>query len=96
MTVFHDTFKDFLEQDEMVIISDRNKGFRSSVTELLPGAAHSYCCQHLFSNLKDAHGTITANLFWGIAKAKTEEKFQAALALPKTLWHYQTTLWHYR
>ena len=79
MTIFYNTFETFLEQDKMVIISNRDKGLRSSVAKLLPDAAHSYCCQHLSTNLKNAHGTITANLFWSIAKARTKEKFQAAL-----------------
>ena len=69
-----------MHDDQLVIISDRDKGLLRAVKEQVPTAAHSYCCKHLSANLHKAVKDVKAvNLFWSCAKALTEEKFLQAM-----------------
>ena len=37
--------------EKLVIMSDREKGVTKAVSEVLPNAKHSHCCQHIAANV---------------------------------------------
>jgi hypothetical protein len=66
--------------DQLVVISDRDKGLLRAVEEAIPTAAHSYCCKHLSANLQNmVHDSEATQFFWSCAKAITEEQFLTAM-----------------
>ena len=64
----------------LVIISDREKGLEKAVQEVLPAADHSYCAQHIASNVQAKFGLVCRGLFWSIAYARTEEAYNSAIS----------------
>ena len=46
----------------LVILSDREKGLCTAITEILPFAYHSYCVYHIEKNIKVAFSADTAGL----------------------------------
>src|SRR5438876_11867892 len=49
MHIFHD--HDSEDSDELVFLSDRQKGFIKGVDRLFPHSPHAYCLRHLEDNM---------------------------------------------
>jgi transposase-like protein len=81
MDNLHDAF-DMLqrESDKYVFISDRDKGLDPAIKQRFPHVKQSFCCQHLCDNIVAAYGVKCKALFWPIARAKTKQAFESALA----------------
>jgi hypothetical protein len=42
--------------EKLVIMSDSEKGLNKAVSEALPNAKHSHCCQHIAANVQSRFG----------------------------------------
>lgn len=51
--------------EKLVVMSDREKGLTKAVSQVLPNAKHSHCCQHIASNIQSRFG-ITCRSYFGI------------------------------
>jgi hypothetical protein len=65
--------------EKLVIISDREKGLTNAVSEVLPNAKHSHCCQHIAANVQSRFGITCRKLFWSAAYARTRAEFNTAI-----------------
>jgi hypothetical protein len=60
-------------------MSDREKGLSKAVSEALPNAKHSHCCQYITANIQSRFGIICRKLFWSAAYARTKAEFDTAI-----------------
>jgi hypothetical protein len=67
------------ERDDVVFMSDREKGLVPAVEEIFPKVKHSYCCQHIADNVAVSFGNKCRPFFWQCARARTSEAFDEAL-----------------
>ena len=65
--------------EKLVIMSDREKGLNKAVSEALPNAKHSHCCQHIAANVQSRFGITCRKLFWSAAYARTKAEFDTAI-----------------
>jgi MULE transposase domain/SWIM zinc finger len=70
-----------LNDKEVVIMSDREKGLAKACQEVLPSIPHSYCCQHIAANIQSEFGIKARELFWPMAYARTRAQYEDALAI---------------
>lgn len=64
--------------NQMVIMSDRDKGLANAIKAVFPRARAAFCCQHIADNVRTRYGISSVSYFWKCARAKTEGKFKAA------------------
>ena len=69
----------------IVVLSDREKGIDNAVTNLLPGASHSFCTYHIQKNVKALFKSSLNGLVFETAKAWTEEEFAATIEKMKEM-----------
>ena len=65
--------------EKLVIMSDREKGLSKAVSEALPNAKHSHCCQHIAANVQSRFGITCRKLFWSAVYARTKAEFDTAI-----------------
>jgi hypothetical protein len=65
--------------EKLVVISDREKGLTKAVSQVLLNAKHSYCCQHISSNIQSRFGITCRKLFWNTAYVTTKAEFDIAM-----------------
>ena len=65
--------------EKLVIMSDREKGLNKAVSEALPNAKHSHCCQHIAANVQSRFGITCRKLFWSAVYARTKAEFDTAI-----------------
>ena len=56
-----DAFYEIDKREDMVMISDRDKGLQAAVSAIFPKAYHSHCCQHLADNIQKSFGLACQN-----------------------------------
>lgn len=66
---------DLTNKENLVVISDREKGLAQAVREEVPNASHSFCVFHIEKNIKSRFKTDTAGLIWKMAKAQNLNDF---------------------
>lgn len=74
-----------MDAEEVVIISDRDKGLQSVVSEVFPDAHHSHCCQHLADNIQKHFGLPAQNAFWKAAYVWNEHDFVETMSAVKEI-----------
>ena len=62
------------------IISDRQKGLKNAIAEVLPDAYYRHCSVHLQRNIKASFGERAATLFNDLVYARTENEWHTAMA----------------
>jgi hypothetical protein len=62
------------------VISDRDKGLLEAERILGPVVETAWCCLHILANFKKAGYTSVASMFWAVARARTPQDFDYALA----------------
>lgn len=68
------------ESDELVFLSDRQKGLIEGVDRLFPHSPHAYCLRHLEDNMhKQFKHPDLKTLLWKAARATTETDFNKCL-----------------
>jgi transposase-like protein len=67
------------ELEELVIMSDREKGLNKAVSEVLPNAKHSHCCQHIAANIQSRFGITCRKLFWSTVYTRTKAEFDTTI-----------------
>jgi hypothetical protein len=67
------------QQENLVLMSDREKGLAKAVDEILPNANHSHCCQHIAANIQSRFGITCRKLFWAAAYDRTKGDFDTAI-----------------
>ncbi|XP_057249971.1 uncharacterized protein LOC104901068 [Beta vulgaris subsp. vulgaris] len=74
--------KEGCQKDDWTFISDRMRGVESALSEVFPRATRRICCQHLYSNCKNAgwSGSAFHKLFWIAADAYNEYVFEKAMS----------------
>jgi hypothetical protein len=77
--------KIFLQQEDLIVTSDRSKGLIAAVKTALPRAHHRYCALHLLGNIKKGRpfNDEDRSLYWQIVAADTKEEFDEKMALLK-------------
>jgi hypothetical protein len=65
--------------EKLVIMSDREKGLAKAVSEVLPNAKYSHCCQYIAANIQSRFGINCRKLFWSTAYARTKAEFDTAI-----------------
>ncbi|GAA0170208.1 hypothetical protein LIER_24518 [Lithospermum erythrorhizon] len=69
-----------VNEEQYVIMSDKQKGLGSALHELLPRIEHRNCVQHIYKNLKRHHGSqLLRDKPWTCARASTELRYNAAM-----------------
>jgi hypothetical protein len=69
-------FEEFGGQD-VIHISDRDKGLKAATKERWPKSVAAHCCQHIADNVQAYYGGMKIRkLFWNCARAKTQDKFE--------------------
>jgi hypothetical protein len=61
--------------DQMIFISDRDKGIASAINTHFPEGNQAHCCQHIADNIQSKYGLACRNQFWKIARAKNRKAF---------------------
>ncbi|GAA0178468.1 hypothetical protein LIER_29838 [Lithospermum erythrorhizon] len=62
-----------VNEDQYVIMSEKQNGLESALHELLPRVEHRNCVQHIYRNFKRQHGTqILREKVWTYARSSTE------------------------
>ncbi|KFY65902.1 hypothetical protein V496_02260 [Pseudogymnoascus sp. VKM F-4515 (FW-2607)] len=56
--------------NNMVFISDRDKGIASAINTHFPNGNQAHCCQHIAANVQNKFGLTCRNQFWKVARAK--------------------------
>lgn len=78
MHIFCDA--DSEDSDELVFLSDRQKGLIEGVDRLFPHSPHAYCLRHLEDNMhKQFKHPDLKKLLWKAARATTETGFNKCL-----------------
>jgi len=68
------------DSDELVFLSDRQKGIIECVDRLFPHSPHVYCLRHLEDNMhKQFKHPDLKRLLWKAARATTEADFNQCL-----------------
>ncbi|KAL3692139.1 hypothetical protein R1sor_005790 [Riccia sorocarpa] len=70
-----------LASPNVVIVSDRQKGFIDAVAEELPANEHIHCTFHLQMNLRRHFGAQVSKYFQRLIYATTREKYEEALTV---------------
>ena len=66
--------------ENLVFLSDRQKGLLEGVPLIFPGCPHGYCLRHLYENLhKNFKNPALRHLLWDAARAVTSEEYNNAL-----------------
>ncbi len=68
-----------MTSDDMIFISNRERGIGPALAEVFLAATYAYCCQHIANNVQSRHGAKCWPLFWTYAQAKTKIEFDIAL-----------------
>ncbi|GAA0159934.1 hypothetical protein LIER_38947 [Lithospermum erythrorhizon] len=69
-----------VNEEQYVIMSDKQKGLESALHELLPRIEHRNCVQHIYRNFKRHHGSqLLRDKLWTCARASTESRYNAAM-----------------
>src|SRR5579859_7484457 len=77
--VLHDT-DGSEDSDELVFLSDSQKGLIEGVDRLFPHSPHAYCLRHLEDNMhKQFKHPDLKRLLWKVARATTETDFNKCL-----------------
>ncbi|KAI5154673.1 hypothetical protein ENBRE01_3435, partial [Enteropsectra breve] len=62
------------EIQNLVLISDRDKGLQFAIESVVPNAAHSYCVAHIERNIKSRFRKSCSQI-WAAAKASSQSEF---------------------
>lgn len=68
----------YLEKQNLVIMSDREKDLARAVAAVLPEVHPAHCCQHIAANIQARYGQSSVSHFWKCACARTSEDFKTA------------------
>ena len=68
-----------MNEDDAVVISDRDKGLAGAVPKVFPHAAHGHCVFHIGQNVRNEYGTKLEALARSAAYSKTETSFKTCL-----------------
>lgn len=63
-------------KNEVVIISDREKGLALAIKEEIPNVKHSFCVFHIEKNIKTRFKTDTNGLLWKASKVICQTDFE--------------------
>ena len=65
------------EMEGLVFMTDRSGALRQAINTVYPTAHHTYCCRHLYMNIKAKDASIEYNktIFWKTCKAYTAYEF---------------------
>ena len=65
--------------DQVVFLSDREKGIESSLSKVIPAAKHGHCVFHIEKNVKTKFKTTLNGLLWRAAKCEGKDEFESVL-----------------
>lgn len=83
----------WLNNNQLVFLSDRQKGLIDEVSTVFPTSRHGYCLRHLEKNFhKKFKNVELKKLLWKAALATEKENYDAALAGMMTI-NSKTVLW---
>lgn len=78
--------KRVLEQEGLLVITDRDKGLMNAIAKGLPQAHHRWCSLHLFGNIPPPAFThVERELYWKIVKCSTESEFRELMSALRSL-----------
>ena len=77
----HDTLDGIHDKNEVVLLSDRQKGLINAVSTVFPDAAHGYCLRHLVDNVKKKFkpSPEVLKLIWKASKQKTIREYEEVM-----------------
>jgi hypothetical protein len=80
--------------EQMVFISDRDKGITSAINTHFPEGNQAHCCQHIADNLQSKFGLTCRNQFWKVARAKDKRTFEVSYLMLFTLSYHVCVCLH--
>jgi transposase-like protein len=61
-----------VDNDDIVIISDRDKGLGPASSRTISNAIHSHCCIHIAANVQCKYKTAAKKAFWNVTYASSD------------------------
>lgn len=71
--------------DQTVMISDRDRGLKNAIASVLPLAVSAFCCYHLRCNIATRFGVRMVDPFWSCVYAASAVDFERAMEHVRSL-----------